>query len=115
MDTGAGRGLWIAYRIVDELDFDVGASEPGQQARVGNDEVITSRGSVKLTWKLARGTRSFTERFSVFESDHFDVIIGMDFLRLHQVVPYFDLTHLMPLAEARPESAGKFDIQRPDE
>jgi predicted aspartyl protease len=107
MDTGAGGGLWVAERIVHELSFTIDDTKERTQVIVGSDAVVRSQGTVRLTWKRLQGMRTFTETFNVFQSDHYDVILGMEFLGRHQIVPHFDLTNLMPMAEAKSETTRK--------
>lgn len=103
MDTGA-IGLWIAYRIVEELGLPVNSTAPAVKAIVGNNEEITSIGTVMATWRVLNGTRTHTENFNIFDSEYYDVILGMDYLGEKKVVGLFDLTPLMPLQPAAPES-----------
>ena len=108
MDTGAGSGLWIAQRIVKRLGLPVDFGAPEQMARVANDQLITSEGQVVLHWKVTRGLTMQKNTFTIFNSEHFDIILGMEFLSAMGIVPYFNITPLMPLAPATTESARTF-------
>jgi hypothetical protein len=107
MDTGAGNGPWIARRIVDELGFEVVQTNTALQAKLLTDDTITSQGVVNLTWRLLKGTRIFSDmQFNIFVSDHFDVLLDMDFLKRNGVVD-FNIAPLLPLAEKTKETPGK--------
>ena len=108
MDTGAESGLWVARRVVKSLDRDeeISMSNSPRQAVIANNITITSQGSVKLQWKLLNGNRTFHEEFNIFESDYFDVILGMRFLDEHDVVK-FNIEGLLPLYEIGIETPGR--------
>jgi hypothetical protein len=114
MDTGAGNGPWIARRIVDELGFKVAQTNTAAlQAKLLTDAIITSQGVVNLTWKLLKGTRIFLDmQFNIFVSDHFDVLLDMDFLKRNGVVD-FNIAPLLPLAEKTKETPGKVYSRKP--
>ena len=108
MDTGAGAGLWIAHRIVEELKLPINYQAPVIKATLANDQEITSFGVVELTWKVSPGgKRTHKEPFNIFVSDVFDIILGMEYLSEKKIVS-FDLTHLVPLEPAAAESQCMF-------
>ena len=114
MDTGAGNGPWIASRIVDELGFEVVQTNTALQAKLLTDAIITSQGVVNLTWKLLKGTRIFSDmQFNIFVSDHFDVLLDMDFLKRNEVVD-FNIAPLLPLAPKTKETSGKIYSRKPE-
>jgi hypothetical protein len=113
MDTGAGNGPWIARRIVDDLGFEVMHTSTALQAKLLTGDTITSQGVVNFTWKVLKGYRTFSDmEFNIFVSDHFDVLLDMNFLRIHGVVD-FNIAPLLPLAPKTKETPGKIYSRKP--
>ena len=92
--------------MVDDLGLEVDSISPKTTVKVANSALMSSLGTVKLTFKRIGGRCSYSEIFEVFETDDFDVILGWNFLQ--KGLKDFNIDFLVPLIESHRESQRNF-------
>lgn len=90
LDSFCQEGIWISNRLVFKLGLQNMISDglPSQTLRDGGGGLVTSSGSITLSWKWIRGTSLHENNFLLLphthQFDRFDVIFGSQYCHENQ-------------------------------
>jgi len=82
LDTQCQHGNWISNRLVERLGRQEYVRQEKETLNVQdvNGQEVHSLGTIKLSWKWNSRSRVYDADFHVFNSEHFDILFGVQYI-----------------------------------